>query len=86
MRIEHANQKEPGAGQFEEEVTPVKMVRPANPYADVPSLYDMYVQAAVSQRPAERFGIEVFRNTDKSARRDSHGPARRARLRSRNGR
>ena len=49
-------------GQFEEDVTPVKMVRSANPYADVPSLFDMYVQAAAWQRPAERFGLEVFRN------------------------
>lgn len=47
----------------QEDVTPVKMVRPANPYADVPSLYDMYVQASASQRPAERFGSEIFRNT-----------------------
>ncbi len=47
----------------EEDATPVKMVRPANPYADVPSLYDMYVQAAAWQRPAERFGAEIFRNT-----------------------
>jgi protein involved in polysaccharide export with SLBB domain len=33
-----------------------------NPYADVPSLYDLYSQ--YSQRPAipERFGIDVFRN------------------------
>ena len=41
----------------------MKMVRPANPYADVPSLYDMYVQAAASQRPPERFGLDVFRNS-----------------------
>jgi protein involved in polysaccharide export with SLBB domain len=47
----------------EEDAPPVKMVRPANPYADVPSLYDMYVQAAAWQRPAERFGAEIFRNT-----------------------
>ena len=47
----------------EEDVTPVKMVRRANPYADIPSLYDMYVQAAAWQRPAERFGLDVFRNT-----------------------
>jgi polysaccharide export outer membrane protein len=34
----------------------------ANPYADVPSLYDMYLQT--SPRPSEptRFGIEVFEN------------------------
>jgi polysaccharide biosynthesis/export protein len=46
-----------------EDVTPVKMVRRANPYSDIPSLYDMYVQAAAWQRPAERFGMDVFRNT-----------------------
>jgi protein involved in polysaccharide export with SLBB domain len=47
----------------EQDVTAVKMVHPPNPYADIPSLYDMYVQAAAWQRPAERFGLEVFRNT-----------------------
>lgn len=47
----------------EQDLSPVKMVRPANPYSDIPSLYDMYVQAAAWQRPAERFGLEVFRNT-----------------------
>ena len=36
--------------------------RQPNPYADVPSLYDLYAQ--VSKRPAvlERFGMDVFRN------------------------
>ncbi len=58
-----SNSKQPAAAQPEAEAAPVKMVRPANPYADVPSLYDMYVQAAASQRPAERFGIDIFRNT-----------------------
>lgn len=47
----------------DEDVTPVKMVHRANPYADIPSLYDMYVQAAAWQRPAQRFGLDVFRNT-----------------------
>ncbi|HEV3255149.1 MAG TPA: hypothetical protein VG033_12130, partial [Candidatus Acidoferrales bacterium] len=40
---------------------PVRMVRQPNPYADVPSLYDLYVQAASSARPVERFGLDVFR-------------------------
>ncbi len=40
------------------------MVHRPNPYADIPSLYDMYVQASAKQRPAERFGMEVFRNED----------------------
>jgi protein involved in polysaccharide export with SLBB domain len=46
----------------DEDTEPVKMVRPANPYSDIPSLYDMYMQASATQRPAERFGLEVFRN------------------------
>src|SRR6266567_4247326 len=47
----------------EEDVTPIRMVHRANPYADIPSLFDMYVQASAHQRPTERFGLEVFRNT-----------------------
>jgi len=46
----------------EEEVVPVRMVHRANPYSDIPSLYDMYVQAALHQKPTERFGLGVFRN------------------------
>src|SRR5882672_3871410 len=34
----------------EEDVTPVRMVHRANPYADIPSLYDMYVQTSAHQR------------------------------------
>jgi polysaccharide export outer membrane protein len=47
----------------EEDLAPVKMVRRANPYSDIPSLYDMYIQAASWQRPAQRFGLDIFRNT-----------------------
>ena len=46
------------------DVAPVSMVHRPNPYADIPSLYDMYVQASAKQRPTERFGLEVFRNED----------------------
>jgi len=41
---------------------PVAMERRPNPYADVPSLYDLYVQAASPNRKMERFGLDVFRN------------------------
>ncbi|HEY6339368.1 MAG TPA: SLBB domain-containing protein [Candidatus Sulfotelmatobacter sp.] len=58
-----SNWKGPRIEPSEEDPTAVKMVRPANPFADIPSLYDMYVQAGASQRPAERFGLDVFRNT-----------------------
>jgi protein involved in polysaccharide export with SLBB domain len=33
-----------------------------NPYADIPSLYDLYVQAPSLDRPPQRFGTEVFRD------------------------
>ena len=46
------------AAEFE----PVRLERRPNPYADVPSLYDLYVQANSSNRRTERFGLEVFRN------------------------
>lgn len=45
-------------------VSPVSMVHRANPYANIPSLYDMYVQASNKQGPLERFGLDVFRNED----------------------
>jgi protein involved in polysaccharide export with SLBB domain len=42
-------------------VESVRMVRQPNPYANVPSLYDLYIQAASNARPLERFGLDVFR-------------------------
>ena len=45
-------------GAFE----PVRMVHRPNPYADVPSLYDLYVQANPPAKGTERFGVEVFRH------------------------
>jgi len=51
-----------GRGKVED-ISPVSMVHRSNPYSDIPSLYDMYVQASARQRPTERFGLEVFRNT-----------------------
>src|SRR6266404_495848 len=52
----------------EEDVTPVRMVHRANPYADIPSLYDMYVQTSARQQPNERFGLAAFRNTSNDPR------------------
>jgi protein involved in polysaccharide export with SLBB domain len=37
-------------------------VHKPNPYADIPSLYDLYVQAPSTDRPPQRFGTEVFRD------------------------
>jgi protein involved in polysaccharide export with SLBB domain len=44
----------------EEDTAPVKMVHRPNPYANVPSLYDMYAQASATNRAATRFGLNVF--------------------------
>ena len=44
------------------DLSPVSMVHRPNPYADIPSLYDMYVQASAKQGPVDRFGLQVFRN------------------------
>jgi len=38
------------------------MVRRTNPYADIPSLYDLYVQAPARDVPPQRFGVAVFRD------------------------
>ena len=43
------------------ETASVTMMHKRNPYSDIPSLYDLYVQASAQPRTAERFGLEVFR-------------------------
>lgn len=52
----------------QKDLSSVSIIHKANPYADIPSLYDMYVQASAKQRTLERFGLDVFRNqSDDSA-------------------
>jgi protein involved in polysaccharide export with SLBB domain len=41
---------------------PAEMMRKASPYTDIPSLYDMYVQAVTRPTSPRRFGAEVFEN------------------------
>jgi polysaccharide biosynthesis/export protein len=43
------------------ELEPSGMVQRPSPYSDVPSLYDLYVQAGPVNRPLARFGLDVFR-------------------------
>lgn len=38
------------------------LVRQPNPYADVPALYDLYLQYSRQSGPLTRFGMDVFRN------------------------
>ncbi len=39
-----------------------RLVRKQNPYERIPSLYDMYLQAAPRPPAAERFGMQIFEN------------------------
>jgi protein involved in polysaccharide export with SLBB domain len=39
-----------------------ELVRAASPYNDIPSLYDMYIQAVPHPAVPRRFGVEVFQN------------------------
>jgi len=39
-----------------------RLVRSPNPYNDIPSLYDMYLQATARPETVERFGMQVFEN------------------------
>lgn len=49
--------------QAKESTTPgQRLVRRPNPYNDIPSLYDMYLQAAAHTPAEERFGMQVFEN------------------------
>ena len=45
-----------------ESFEPVRMVHQPNPYADAPSLYDLYVQASDSTQHPARFGLRVFQH------------------------
>jgi polysaccharide biosynthesis/export protein len=42
------------------EPAPVAIVHRANPYSDIPSLYDLYVQASSSEGALKRFGLAIF--------------------------
>jgi protein involved in polysaccharide export with SLBB domain len=57
--LENRNKIRPGAPE---------LFRTPNPYKEIPSLYDMYVQAAPQPTTPNRFGFQVFQN----GARDSH--------------
>jgi len=43
-------------------IQPAEMTRKQSPYTDIPSLYDMYLQAVPRPATPKRFGSEVFEN------------------------
>jgi polysaccharide biosynthesis/export protein len=46
----------------EETALSQRMVQQVNPFTDIPSLYDMYLQASPQPPAPERFGMQVFEN------------------------
>jgi polysaccharide biosynthesis/export protein len=46
---------------------PVEITRAPNPYKDIPSLYDMYLQATPHPSTPTRFGIDVFESGTRDA-------------------
>lgn len=46
----------------ESSLTNTRLVRRPNPYNNIPSLYDMYLQATPRPAALERFGMQVFQN------------------------
>jgi protein involved in polysaccharide export with SLBB domain len=46
---------------------PVEMTRAPDPYGDIPSLYDMYLQAAPHPSTPTRFGMDIFDNGTRDA-------------------
>jgi polysaccharide export outer membrane protein len=53
---------QPGPSRPKERLQPAEMLRQPNPYHDIPSLYDMYLQAVPHPATPRRFGIDVFEN------------------------
>jgi protein involved in polysaccharide export with SLBB domain len=50
------------SGKFSPPDNRPKIQHQPNPYADVPSLYDLYMQVSKRSIKLERFGMDVFRN------------------------
>ncbi len=48
--------------QLEKDFSQGTIVHKQNPYADIPSLYDLYVQAPARERAPARFGIDILSN------------------------
>lgn len=51
------------ARRARESISPTqRLIQKPNPYAEIPSLYDMYLQAAPRPPAVERFGMQIFEN------------------------
>jgi len=54
------NKRDSLAGDSRREAQPGAIVHKQNPYADIPSLYDMYVQVPAGGRELKRFGLDLL--------------------------
>lgn len=59
-RIPRRERNAPGLSDGNEDQPPIR--RQPNPYADVPSLYDLYEQVSKRAPTMRRFGLDVFQN------------------------
>jgi polysaccharide biosynthesis/export protein len=62
LRGNNAAMRENARRARESTVPNQRMVRRSNPYEEIPSLYDMYLQASARPPKVERFGMQVFEN------------------------
>jgi len=56
------------SGKRKETLQPAAMIRQPSPYNDIPSLYEMYVQAVPRPAMPRRFGVDVFENRRRNSR------------------
>ena len=62
-----AKKSRSSAAARDHDATPGDIVHARNPYADVPSLYDLYVQVAPQDREPRRFGVETLSTGDRES-------------------
>ena len=65
---EGAGQPFSESGKRKETLQPAAMIRQPSPYNDIPSLYEMYVQAVPRPAMPRRFGVDVFENRRRNSR------------------
>ncbi|HET8926155.1 MAG TPA: SLBB domain-containing protein [Candidatus Acidoferrum sp.] len=63
VEVERRYARQGGAAGLAMEMEPGRMVHRSNPYADAPSLYDLYVQASPPTQRTVRFGLDVFHHS-----------------------
>jgi protein involved in polysaccharide export with SLBB domain len=62
------NQRRPSfAADMDKDLSAGTVLHKSNPYSNIPSLYDLYVQVSATDRAPQRFGVEILRNGTREA-------------------